>query len=292
MNEPQLIKLPKINDSRGNLSFIESCNQIPFEIKRSYWIYDVPGGETRGGHAFREQEEFIVALSGSFDVVINDGKENKVYHLNRSYNGLYIPNGIWRYMDNFSTNSLALVLASTFYDATDYIRNYDEFRTFIHCKVERKNELHNSGSFSIYNYGCATTSTVNHCLLLDLEKNHKDKGNITVIESRNVIPFDIERVYYLYDVPGGEERGGHAHKELYQLIVAASGSFDVVLDDGKNKRTITLNRPYQGLYIVPGIWRELINFSSGSSCLVLASNKYDEGDYMRNYVEFTKSKMF
>jgi dTDP-4-dehydrorhamnose 3,5-epimerase-like enzyme len=97
-------------------------------------------------------------------------------------------------------------------------------------------------------------------------------------------------VYYLYDVPGGEERGGHAHKELYQLIVAAGGSFDVVLDDGKNKRTVTLNRPYQGLYIVPGIWRELINFSSGATCLVMASHKYDESDYIREYELFINFK--
>ncbi|MDP4240554.1 MAG: FdtA/QdtA family cupin domain-containing protein, partial [Bacteroidota bacterium] len=125
---------------------------------------------------------------------------------------------------------------------------------------------------------------------LELDKNHREKGNITVIENRDIIPFDIERVYYLYDVPGGEERGGHAHKDLYQLIVATSGSFDVVLDDGKNKRTITLNRPYQGIYVVPGIWRELVNFSSGSSCLVLASSKYDEEDYIRDYDEFQEQK--
>jgi dTDP-4-dehydrorhamnose 3,5-epimerase-like enzyme len=124
-----------------------------------------------------------------------------------------------------------------------------------------------------------------------LDKNHREKGNITVIENRDhTINFDIERIYYLYDVPGGEERGGHAHKALYQLIVAAGGSFDVVIDDGKNKRIVTLNRPYQGLYIVPGIWRELINFSSGSTCTVLASQKYDENDYIRDYNTFLSLK--
>lgn len=126
-NAVQIIQLPKILDRRGNLSFIEAGNHIPFEIKRTYWIYDVPGGEVRGGHAYRENQEFIVALSGSFDVLLDDGKEQKVFPLNRSYYGLYVPKGVWRQMRNFSTNSLALVLASTVYDEKDYVRNYKDF---------------------------------------------------------------------------------------------------------------------------------------------------------------------
>lgn len=125
--KPQIIQLPKIFDARGNLSFIEEENHIPFKIARSFWIYDVPGGESRGGHAYKESEEFIVALSGSFDVVLDDGKEKKNYHLNRSYYGLYVPKMIWREMNNFSTNSLALVLSSTLYDEKDYIRDFDDF---------------------------------------------------------------------------------------------------------------------------------------------------------------------
>src|ERR1035437_4675915 len=131
---PQLLQLPKILDIRGNLTFIEGEQHIPFEIKRAYWIYDVPGGETRGGHAFKEQQEFIIALSGSFDVVLDDATERKVYNLNRSYYGLYVPNGIWRQLDNFSTNSLALVLASTIFDENDYIRNYNDFSAFTAIK--------------------------------------------------------------------------------------------------------------------------------------------------------------
>lgn len=126
--------------------------------------------------------------------------------------------------------------------------------------------------------------TVNDCSLIELSKHHSDrKGNLSVIENFKDIPFDIKRIYYLYDVPGGEERGAHAHKQLFQLMIAASGSFDVVLDDGSNKRTFTLNRPYQGLIVYPGMWRELKNFSSGSVCLVMASNTYCEEDYIRNY---------
>lgn len=122
-----LINLPRIEDPRGNLSFIEANNHIPFDIKRVYWIYDVPGGQIRGGHAFKEQNEVIVALSGSFDVVVDDGVGRQTFSLNRSYYGLFIPAGCWRQMQNFSTNSLALVMSSTHYNQDDYIRDYDEF---------------------------------------------------------------------------------------------------------------------------------------------------------------------
>jgi dTDP-4-dehydrorhamnose 3,5-epimerase-like enzyme len=123
----RIINLPKIEDPRGNLSFVEENNHIPFKIERTYWIYDVPGGQVRGGHAFKEQDEFIIALSGSIDVIIDDGKTKQVFSLNRSYYGLYVPKGLWRQMDNFSTNSLAVVLASTPYNENDYIRNYNDF---------------------------------------------------------------------------------------------------------------------------------------------------------------------
>ena len=124
------------------------------------------------------------------------------------------------------------------------------------------------------------------CKIVDLPKIEDRRGNLTFIEAGNHIPFDIQRVYYLYDVPGGAERGGHAHKELSQLIIAMSGSFDVILDDGKNKKRVHLNRSYYGLYVCPMIWRELDNFSSGSVCMVLASNRYDESDYYRNYDDY------
>lgn len=131
MNEAKIIELAKISDSRGNLSVIEEYKDIPFKIERTYWIYDVPGGETRGGHAFKETEELIIALSGSFDVAVDNGFEKMSYHLNRSYYGLYVPKGMWREMVNFSTNSLALVLSSTKYDEDDYIRDYDMFKKML-----------------------------------------------------------------------------------------------------------------------------------------------------------------
>ena len=128
------------------------------------------------------------------------------------------------------------------------------------------------------------------CQILSLPQIHDPRGNLTFVESNNQIPFAIERVYYLYDVPGGSERGGHAHKQLHQLIIAMSGSFDVILDDGKDKKRVHLNRSYSGLYVCPMIWRELDNFSSGSVCMVLASNKYDESDYYRDYAEFMRAR--
>ena len=136
VKDAKIIDLPKFLDARGNLSFAENFKQIPFEIKRTYWLYDVPGGESRGGHADRENEEFIIALSGSFDVVLDDGKERQVFSLNRSYYGLYVPKGLWREIENFSTNSFALEFASTHYDKGDYVYDYDQF-----LKMKRNGEI-------------------------------------------------------------------------------------------------------------------------------------------------------
>ena len=136
VNDCRTIPLPKIHDTRGNLSFIEAGRPVPFVIQRTYWIYDVPGGEVRGGHAYKELQEFFVALSGSFDVVLDDGKERKVVSLNRSYFGLYVPNMIWRHLENFSTNSVCLILASLPYSANDYIRDYESYL----CAIRRKEE--------------------------------------------------------------------------------------------------------------------------------------------------------
>ena len=132
-------------------------------------------------------------------------------------------------------------------------------------------------------------NSVCDCCIIRLDRHHCDrKGDISVVENNGIVPFDINRIYYLYDVPGGVSRGGHAHKQLYQLILAVSGCFTVVLDDGKDKKSFVLNRPYEGLLVKPGIWRTLEDFSSGSVCLVLASEKYDEDDYIRDYDEFLK----
>ncbi len=133
-------------------------------------------------------------------------------------------------------------------------------------------------------------SSIYDCIVLPLSKVHNRAGNITIVERENHVPFDVKRVYYLYDIPGGENRGGHAHRKLRQLIVAASGSFSVQLNDGKNKKVVTLNRPDYGLIIEPGVWRELFEFSSGAICLVLASDFFDPSDYIRSFDQFLNTK--
>lgn len=282
--KPQIIQLPKFLDDRGNLSLYESVKELPFDIQRVHWIYDVPGGESRGGLAYKTTQEFVVAMSGSFDVVVDDGKGKEVFHLNRSYMGVYIPAGTWRALDNFSTNSLALIAASTKYDPNDAIRDYDEFLDF----TKATQPIPTPTPLAAYNRAMSATAfSVSDCTIIELDRHHSQrKGDICVVENSETVPFDVKRVYYLYDVPGGASRGGHAHKNLYQLIVAASGCFTVNLDDGTNKKSITLNRPYQGLLVKPGIWRTLDDFSSGSVCMVLASEKYDPSDYIKDYSEF------
>ena len=289
MTDPLIIQIPKILDDRGNLSFFENDAQLPFAIQRVHWIYDVPGGEERGGVAYKTTEEFIVAMSGSFDVLVDDGTQQYRFSLNRSYMGVYIPKGTWRSIENFSTNSVAVIAASTMYDPEDAIRDYNQFKDeSLKFKVEENDQADTLASTPYTLHSTPNTkNSVYDCNIIELDRHHSDrKGDISVVENGVTIPFDTKRIYYLYDVPGGVSRGGHAHKGLYQLIFAISGSFTVTLDDGNVKRTFTLNRPYQGLLVKPGIWRELDDFSSGSVCLVLASEKYDEADYIREYEKF------
>ncbi len=289
VNDVKIIELPKFLDARGNLSFAEQNNHIPFEIKRTYWIYDVPGGEERGGHAFRQNQEFIVALSGSFDVVVDDGQNKKTFSLNRSYYGLYVPAGLWREINNFSTNSLALEFGSEHYSEEDYIREYDEYLQYRKVSGFKIQDSCSKAPLTTNRSPLTTKYNVFDCTMVELDRHHSDrKGNLSVVENSQTLPFDVKRVYYLYDVPGGENRGSHAHKELSQLIIAASGSFTVTLDDGKCKRSFFLNRPYQGLYVKPGMWRDLEDFSSGAVCMVLASDIYLKEDYIRDYNEFLR----
>lgn len=291
MPTPQIIQLPKFLDERGNLSFFENDSQLPFEIKRVHWIYDVPGGEERGGLAYKTTEEFVVAMSGSFDVLVDDGKQQFKFSLNRSYMGVYIPAGTWRTITNYSTNAVAVIAASTHYDPQDGIRNHDEFIKWAESQITENQPAANISDTPLPILNSTLSPKAKHsvydCGIITLDRHHSQrKGDISVIENGATVPFDVKRIYYLYDVPGGESRGGHAHKQLHQLILAASGSFTVTLDDGNVKRSYTLNRPYQGLLVQPGIWRTLDDFSSGSVCLVLASEKYDAEDYIRDYDEF------
>jgi len=225
----------------------------------------------------------VIALSGAFEIIVDDGTQTKTFVLNRSYYGLYIPKGLWREIKEFSTNALALEFGSIPYSEDDYIRRYDDFLEYTKTNpsVISLTPLKNR------NKGNKNRYSVFDCTMVELDKHHSDRnGNLTVVENGITLPFDVKRVYYIYDVPGGENRGAHAHKELEQLIVAASGSFTVTLDDGNCKRSFFLNRPYQGLYIKPGLWRDLVDFSSGAVAMVLASNVYIPEDYIRDYNSF------
>lgn len=285
IEDAKIIELPKFLDARGNLSFVEQFTHIPFEIRRTYWLYDVPGGIARGGHAEKNNEELIIALSGAFEIVVDDGLHSKTFVLNRSYYGLFIPKGLWREIKEFSTNALALEFGSIPYSEEDYIRDYEDYKEYLkgeHQRLQieplmiRSNQ--NSGKYSVFD-----------CTMVQLDKHHSDrKGNLTVVENGKTLPFDVKRVYYIYDVPGGENRGAHAHRDLSQFIIAASGSFTVTLDDGDCKRSFFLNRPYQGLYVKPGLWRDLVDFSSGAVAMVLASDVYKKEDYIRDYNEFVE----
>lgn len=290
LSDARLLNLPKIEDPRGNLSVIEQTKQVPFEVRRAYWIYDVPGGKDRGSHAYKENQEFIVALSGSFDVVLDDGENKRTFPLNRSYFGLYVPKGMWRTMTNFSTNSLALVLSSTEYDENDYITDYEEFKTWRKNPDYKTSSPNDKTTITVCEFmngkRVGEKLSVYDCQLVELNKAHHPEGNLTYVYENVNIPFPLKRVFYNYDIPGGESRGAHAHKECHQFIVAASGAFEVVLDDGENKRIVMLNRPFFGLHVPPGIWAKEQNFSSGSICLVLASHEFDEADYIRDYNDF------
>lgn len=290
ISDVRVIELPKILDDRGNLSFAENNNQIPFEIKRTYWLYDVPGGIARGGHAEKNNEELIIAISGSFEIYVDDGNESKTFTLNRSYYGLYIPKGLWREIKEFSSNAVALEFGSIHYDVDDYIRDYDEFLQYSRVQESKGLKVQNLEPLKpLEPLVPVRKYNVFDCTMVELDKHHSNrKGNLTVVENGETLPFDVKRVYYLYDIPGGENRGAHAHKDLSQLIIAASGSFTVTLDDGKCKRSFFLNRPYQGLYVKPGMWRDLDDFSSGAVCMVLASEVYQKEDYIRDYDEFVE----
>ena len=285
IEDAKIIELPKFLDARGNLSFVEQFTHIPFEIRRTYWLYDVPGGITRGGHAEKNNEELIVALSGAFEIVVNDGVRSKTFVLNRSYYGLYIPKGLWREIKEFSTNALALEFGSIPYSADDYIRDYESFLKY----TKETAKEYTFTPLPARKEDKGVKYSVFDCTMVELDKHHSDrKGNLTVVENGKTLPFDVKRVYYIYDVPGGENRGAHAHRDLSQLIIAASGSFTVTLDDGNSKRSFFLNRPYQGLYVKPGMWRDLVDFSSGAVAMVLASDVYKAEDYIRTYEDFIK----
>jgi hypothetical protein len=257
----RLLSLPQIPDSRGNLTALEELVELPFRIGSARWFYDVPAGaswsagEPGLGHAV------VIALSGSFDVVVDQPAGPARLRLSRASTAVVLPAGArWR-ADDLATNSVGLVISSQ----------------PPRRPVGRRNVP-------------LVDTTVDDCSTASLGRRRGREGSTTDVVSQRDVPFELMRVYYLYDVPGGASRGGHAHLQLEQVLIAAAGSFEVVLDDGRRVKTVRLDRPEFGICISSGIWRELQNFSSGAICLALASAPYEEADYIRDYGEFRRMK--
>ncbi|MDD2559151.1 MAG: FdtA/QdtA family cupin domain-containing protein [Bacteroidales bacterium] len=290
-NKCQLLQFPKIEDERGNLSFLETGQQLPFGMARAYWIYDVPGGEQHGGHAYRSQEECLIALSGSFDVRVRSDRGEEIYSLNRSYMGLYLPAGNWRSLENFSTNALGLVLSSGAYDPAEYIRDFAEPEQML-SSLTNHTLSHTAAKQTLLKKESVEVRSPNQvfsvqdCRLLELPTHHDREGNLTAVNGERELPFALKRLYYVYDIPYGSQRGGHAHKELKQWVISASSCFDVLLDDGREQKRFRLDRPNLALEIPAGIWREISGFASGAVVLVLASAEFSEADYIRDYEQF------
>jgi len=283
-----IFDLPKIEDSRGNLSFLEEGKQIPFKIARVYWIYDVPSGQKRGSHAFKTQDEILIAVSGSFDVVLNDGANSRKYQMNRAYRALYIPSGTWRYLENFATNSVCLVVSSGAYNENEYIRNFREYKKYLKSIDNAVSHVLPEPGETKYaeSEDISLQSSVDDCHISELPVVKNRAGNLTSVHNSVEIPFDVKRIFFVYDIPYGKTRGMHAHKHCHEFLLAVGGSFDVELEDGRNKRVVSLNRPMQGIHILPGIWTKETNYSSGAVCLVLTSETYTEDDYIRKYSDF------
>jgi len=283
--------ITKIPDLRGNLSFLECGKGLDFDICRVYWIYDIPADAARFGRALRSTAEVIVSIAGSFDVVTDDGHSHRSrITLSRPWHAVKLPPMTWRRLENFTSGSVVMVITSRPYDEADYIRDYAEF---IVCCKDRPDETPSTEStFSRitvnYNVDNHAISSVQDCRMVSLDVHrHPGGGALSVVD--NACPqklFDINRVYYLYDVPADSVRGGHSHFHDNKLMIAVSGSFDVVVDDGGQKKRITLNRPYQALFVPAGIWRTMESFASGSVCLVLTSERFSEDDYVRDYDHF------
>lgn len=253
----KLYNLPRIEDPRGNLSFIEHGRCCPFEIGRAGWYYDMPAGAALGHSA--PAKEMIVAMSGSFDV----DADGEIFRLDRSDRGVVIEKGANVRLLNFSTNSVALALAA-----------WPDAEAVTAPSHDLSHRM----------------SDVAEAHIIALPRIANGKGSLTsACSGDDWLPFNLRRVFYLFDVPADAERGGHSHYEARELIVALSGSFDVVLSDGKHsERRFTLNRPYQGLYVPTGLWRTLDNFSGGAVCMVLTSEHFSEADYVREYDEFIR----
>jgi dTDP-4-dehydrorhamnose 3,5-epimerase-like enzyme len=269
LEECRVVSLPQIPEPRGALTALEELVHIPFRIGRVQWFYDVPAGTSWPQRESRPGDVLVIALSGSFDVLAGRQSASSRVRLSRASIGLHVPGSIHWTVEDTSTNSVCLVISSQPTrrpQATSRRRDEDESRAM------------------------DPATTIDACRTLTLPRRRTPHGSSTEVIPQVDVPFEIPRVYYVYDVPGGASRGGHAHRKLEQMLVATAGSFEVVLHDGRRAKTIRLDQANSGIYIPPGIWRELVNFSPGAICLTLASAPYDEADYVRDPGEYRREK--
>jgi hypothetical protein len=267
--ECRLVSLPQIPEPRGNLTALEELVHLPFRIGCVRWFYDVPAGTSWTAGEPGLGDALLVALSGSFVAIIDRPDPWRV-PLSRANRGLHLPADVRWKVDDPSTNSVGLVVSA---------------------QPNRAHRPASDWSGETATAALNPESTVDDCRPITLPRHQDLGGSTSKVIPQSDIPFDISRVYYLYDVPGGAQRGGHAHRRLQEVLVAVAGSFDVVLKDGRRVRTTRLDRAHSGIHIATGIWRELKNFSSGAVCLVLASAPYDEADYIREYHQFRREKL-
>jgi hypothetical protein len=261
----RLLSLPQIPEPRGNLTALEELVHMPFRIGCVRWFYDVPAGTSWRTGELGLGDALIVALSGSFDVAMGAS----CVRMSRADAGVHLPASVGWSVEDPATGSVGLVISS---------------RPTRPRRV-RGDRLDDDPPGELN-----PDSRIDDCRRITLPRHRRPQGSVTEVLPRAEVPFDIVRVYYLYEVPGGAERGGHAHRRLEQVLVSLVGSFDVVLDDGRRVETIRLDRANSGVLIATGIWRELRNFTSGAICLALASAPYDEADYVRDYDDFRRAK--
>lgn len=261
----RLASLPKIPEPRGNLTALEELVHLPFRIGSVRWFYDVAAGSSWRWGEIGLGDSLVVALSGGFDVAMGASR----VRMSRADAGLHVRASVGWSVEDPATNSVGLVISA------EPTRPHP-------VRADRPDDPA-AGDLD-------PDSTIDNCRTITLQRHRRAQGSVTEALPRAEVPFDIVRVYYLYDVPAGAERGGHAHRRLEQVLFCLAGSFDVALDDGRRVETIRLDRAHAGVFIATGIWRELKNFSSGGICLALASAPYDEADYVRAYDDFRRAK--
>jgi hypothetical protein len=265
----RLVSLPQILEPRGNLTALEELVHFPFRIGCVRWFYDLPAGISWSASESHLGDALVVALSGSFAVALGKQSPSSRVYLSRASMGLHVPASIHWTVEDPSTNSVGLVISSQ--------------PTHPPRPESNRSDDHVPGTLDQH-------TTIDDCRTLTFGRQRHLPGTSTEAIPQINVPFDTPRVYYLYDIPGGASRGGHAHRALEQVLIAAAGSFEVARNDGRLDRTIRLDQPHSSLYIASGIWRELKDFSSGAICLTLASAPYDEADYIRDYEEFRREK--